>query len=156
MATLFFVHGTGVRQQGFDETMQNIKKGLADVGRANLKIKGAPWGVMLGTHVDAQQITDMLPPTATMGPSLTDPEVKARLWADLLTDPLFELRLAALRRAAGPVIALPGGLLPSEALKTKLRALDLKGKAPAGGISIQRIREAANWLAEVAIDLAPP
>jgi hypothetical protein len=113
MATLFFVHGTGVRQQGFDETMQHIQKGLADVGRVDLKVKGVPWGVMLGTHVDAQQISDMLPPTATMGPSLTDPEVKARLWADLLTDPLFELRLAALRRPAGPVLAPPGGFSPA-------------------------------------------
>src|SRR5208337_2508286 len=72
----------------------------------------------------------------------------ARFWADLLNDPLFELRLAALRRSAAPVIAQPGALIPSEALKTKMRALDLKGKTPAGGVPIESIKEAASWLAD--------
>jgi hypothetical protein len=148
MATLFFVHGTGVRRQGFDETLENIRQGLAGVGRGDLKVQGVPWGVMLGTHVDSQQITDMLPPTGAMGLSLTDPEVEARLWADLLADPLYELRMAALKQPAGPVIAAPGGLIPSEALKAKLRALDLKVKAPVGGVPIETIREAARWLAD--------
>src|SRR5271165_3302676 len=120
MATLFFVHGTGVRKQGFDETMQHIREGLANVGRTDLKVEGVPWGEELGTHVDAQQIADMLPPTAAKGPTFTDPELNARFWADLLNDPLFELRLAALRRPSGPVIALPGALIPSEAVKAKV------------------------------------
>lgn len=148
MATIFFVHGTGVRQQGFGETIQHIREGLANVGRTDLNVEGVAWGEMLGTHVDAQQISDMLPPTATKGPSFTDPELNARFWAELMNDPQFELRLAALRRTSGPVIAPPGALIPSEALKTKVRTLDLKGKEAAGGVPIDRIKEATNWLAD--------
>jgi hypothetical protein len=148
MATLFFVHGTGVRQDGFDATMNSIRDGLTSVGRNDLQVQGVPWGVLLGTHIDSQQITDMLPLAAARGLEITGPEVDARLWAELLADPLFELRIAALKEAAGPIIAAPGALLPSEALKAKLRLLDSRVKVPAGGVPVPTIRKAAIWLAD--------
>src|SRR5690348_13118741 len=102
MGTLFFVHGTGVRQ-GYDEILENIKKGLAGVNRTDLAVEGIPWGSLLGTHIDDEQIRDMLPPTAAKGLGETDEEIEANLWANLLIDPLFELRLASLKQSGSPV-----------------------------------------------------
>ena len=48
MGTLLFVHGTGVRRQGYDETLENIKRGLAGVNRTDLAVEGIPLGEPLG------------------------------------------------------------------------------------------------------------
>ena len=90
----------------------------------------------------------MLPPTGAKGLGETDEEIEANLWANLLIDPLFELRLASLKQSGGPVIAAPGQMLTSEAIKTKLRAINFGGVTPSGGLSMQQIKAAAAWLAD--------
>lgn len=148
LTTLFFAHGTGVRRPGYQRTLADINAGMAKAGRPDVKAVGVSWGEQAGVKVTDALIADMLPPTGAKGPGPTDPEVSAQLWTELMADPLFELRIAALRRPAGPVVAQPGGVLPSAAIKTALRALDLGGAPPAGGVTLAELRAGAAWLAD--------
>lgn len=148
MSILFFIHGTGVRKQGYEQTLQNIKSGLQKVDRTDLTVLGIPWGDLLGTKVTEAAIAAMLPATAAKGDAKTDSEVEACLWAELLDDPLFELRLAALKAPNKPTIATPGMGLASDALKRRLRSLNLTQDASLGGLTEQDIRSAASWLAD--------
>ncbi|MFN7127784.1 MAG: hypothetical protein ACK4OJ_01860 [Brevundimonas sp.] len=146
MSHLFFVHGTGVRQSGYEQTLKDIRNGLAKAGRPDVVVSGVSWGEAEGVRVTSQLIDKMLPPDgAAKGITPTSPEEEAALWAQLLEDPLFELRIVALR-GRPPTAALPGQALPSEAFKAKLRALSLP--APAGGVDPGAVRKAALWLAE--------
>jgi hypothetical protein len=146
MTVLLFVHGTGVRTDGYTQTLENIKKGMA--ARTDIEIVGVPWGVTVGTKVTDEDISSMLPSTAGKGVGLTDAELEAQRWAALLDDPLFELRLLALRTPGKPMTTVPGQPLASEALKLHLRAVDLRGKSPVGGLQLTDIKAAAKWLAD--------
>lgn len=146
MTNLFFVHGTGVRQTGYEQTLKDIRNGLSKAGRPDVIVSGASWGNTHGVKLTSQLIDAMLPPVgAAKGLAPTAPEEEAALWAQLMEDPLFELRVVALRTRP-PTAALPGQQLPSEGFKSRLRSLDVK--APAGGVDAQSIRQAALWLAD--------
>lgn len=146
MSHLFFVHGTGVRQRGYEQTLKDIREGLAKAGRIDITVSGVSWGEAEGVKITPQLIDTMLPPVgAAKGLTPTTPEEEAALWTRLLEDPLFELRIVALR-IRSPTTALPGQALPSEALKARLRALALP--VPAGGVDTAAVRNAALWLAD--------
>jgi hypothetical protein len=97
--TLFFVHGTGVRQQGFERTWEAVQEGARRNRVPATAFVGASWGTEGGVPLD--RIIDALPvEVATReaigaGPPPTKEERIAAEWALLLDDPLFELRLAA-------------------------------------------------------------
>src|SRR6266446_1364625 len=97
MNTLFFVHGTGVRDDGYHETLGRIRKGMTDQGRDDLLVAGISWGTLGGVDVAAAEIALILPASATQGLGPSGEEVRAQLWSALLEDPLFELRLATAR-----------------------------------------------------------
>ena len=59
--TLLFIHGTGVRQEGYDQTMALLRKGFKNV--LPVDIDGVCWGPDLGVNVDAKAIEQVLPPT---------------------------------------------------------------------------------------------
>ena len=106
---MVFIQGTGVRKRGCDQTMALLRKGLND--RLPVDIEGVCWGPDLGVTLDANAIEQVLPPSL-MKTAETGPEqigVRAALWAELLRDPLLELRLASMRPPAGKQnTALPG------------------------------------------------
>lgn len=141
--TLFFVHGTGVRQDGFDDTMKAIRDGMRKAGRSDLDIRGLPWGVQAGSRVSETEIDAFLPPAAAKAAGENDEEIEAEVWRELLADPLFELRLATTRRREG--LLPPGEDAPSELLKRKLLAVSLP--SPAGGVAADDINRATAWLA---------
>lgn len=147
MTRLFFVHGTGVRRAGYEQTLSDIKKGLAKAGRGDIEVAGVSWGEQAGVKVTAQLIEQMLPPGAAKGEAPTDPEREAALWATLMDDPLFELRVVALRPRE-PTEMLPGQPLPSEAFKRKLRNLALSDAPLPGEVAPEALRAAADWLAD--------
>ncbi len=94
--TLVFVHGTGVRQEGWVPTWQRVQEHGRAHGLDEVTFVGCPWGPALGVPLDRVDAT--LPPEAlvkavTEGPP--DPrDLAAAAWDLLLADPLFELRLA--------------------------------------------------------------
>jgi hypothetical protein len=140
--TLFFIHGTGVRHEGWVTLWGRVQ----DYARANgidgVGFVGCEWGPKLGVPVDL--VPDTLPKEvstkAVVEAPPGDAEVAAALWALLLDDPLFELRVAS---EAAPVVAVGiggvvlGGVPPGQAAKEmldglagKVAALDLGGLRP--------------------------
>lgn len=106
--TLFFVHGTGVRQVGLDRTLTAVRAGLERSKLDGVAVVAPPWGPRLGVPVD--QIARVLPQQArdlaeagrdltedawALEPPVEEQDVVAAMWALLVDDPLFELRLVA-------------------------------------------------------------
>lgn len=146
MMHLFFAHGTGVRQSGYEQTLADIEKGLANAGRRDIAVSGVAWGERHGVKVTPGHIADMLPPEgAAKGATPTDPEVEAAIWAELMSDPVFELRVVA-ARVGVPSPQPPGQVQPSERFKTRLRSINIPD--PAGGVTLEAVRNAAARLAD--------
>lgn len=126
--TLVFVHGTGVRQAGYDATLHAIQDGCRRTGLNGISIEGAPWGPKLGVPLNA--VANALPAgpktrDALGPPELSDPDIETSLWQLLLDDPLFELRLAGEAEASersGEVVV--GGSLPDQAADDVLRRVE--------------------------------
>lgn len=148
---LLFIHGTGVRQEAYLQTMANLAKGMAKANLGHVRIEGVPWGHSLGTSFNADDIDAVLPPTKTRA-IYDDGDWEATQWAGLLEDPVMELRLAALRKPspAGPT---DGVVLPGTATSTMVN-LDprfdrlrqtLKDPLP-GGVYAKDVRAAADWV----------
>jgi hypothetical protein len=110
--TLFFVHGTGVRQVGLERTLAAVRAGLAKSKLDGVAVVAPAWGPRFGVPVN--RIAQVLPRPAqdledaardlteevwSLEPPLADQDVVAAMWALLVEDPLFELRLVA---QAGP------------------------------------------------------
>lgn len=147
-AKLLFIHGTGVRQSGYHQTMADLAAGLAKAGRKDIVVDGVPWGDTFGVAVDDDAITDVLPLAQKKG---FGGDWEAALWAELLKDPLLELRMAAMREVAPPDPqnpVLPGGGRPAYAqVDDRLTAVQQKLSDPMpGGVPAQTLREAAEWL----------
>ncbi len=147
--TLLFIHGTGVRQEGYDQTIALLRKGFDNV--LPVDVDGVCWGPELGVNVDAKAIEQVLPLTftkaSTIGPE--DIGVRAALWGELFRDPLLELRLASMRPpAAGKQnAALPGVQPPDIALTSLLSKFAQSVSDPLPGeVKAQAVREATLWL----------
>ena len=103
--TLFFVHGTGVRQAGYDRTWAAVQDGARRNQVPASAFVGCPWGPTLGVPV--KRIAETLPEQVATrdafgaGAPPNDQERQGAEWALLLEDPLFELRLAAGAASAG-------------------------------------------------------
>lgn len=143
MTKMFFVHGTGVRDDGYNQTLQDIRTGLAKAGRGDVSVEGISWGKLAGVKVTDELIGKMIPGAAALGGVLTTVEEKAALWASLLDDPLMELRILALRPNA-PTINTVGTLTPSQQFVDRVKALNIA--APEGGVKAASIQHAVNWL----------
>jgi hypothetical protein len=134
--TLFLVHGTGVRAQAYDASVDRIqRRALANGIRAH--VVGCYWGDMHEVAADA--ITRSLPPARSLEPV---PEAQhmdsADEWGVLLDDPLIELRLAAAGSPTTPREPVVGSNPPAQAAVDALNRLGahidpqrLGGLAPA-------------------------
>ncbi|HEV2067229.1 MAG TPA: hypothetical protein VGR08_10350 [Thermomicrobiales bacterium] len=112
--TLFFVHGTGVRQEGYGRALELVEAGLLANGLGDLSVVGCQWGDTIGDQFDAdwrELVRRTLPPetTPTSGAEVaaTDAELETSSWEQLLRDPLMELRLVLLA-SPPPVAPAPG------------------------------------------------
>ena len=152
--TLLFIHGTGVRTAGYNQTIADMKKGMAKADLGGVAIEGLPWGETLGTKLDDEAIDAVLPPAKVraVGAVPDDADWQAALWAELLRDPLFELRMATVRQApaAAPSgrVVLPGGPVQPEAqIQSHIDSLRQTVADPLpGGVTAEDIRAAAQWL----------
>jgi hypothetical protein len=160
MATVLFVHGTGVREAGAAETLDRIKAGLTPLLPGGTAFTGVSWGQSTGVNVTSEQIEDILPTAAARATAAAAAaDIEAELWAALIDDPLFELRLSEARPADGAG-AISVGAPKSEAAKPideALRGFELmvghddgtRSPAPeVGGLSAEALRRAALWLAD--------
>jgi hypothetical protein len=140
--SLVFVHGTGVRQEGWVPFWGRVQDYARIAGITGVQFVGCDWWRTMGVPVDL--IPETLPPEpvtrSIAGPALSSGQLAAAAWALLLDDPLFELRLAASGGAAPAGGAVVGGLRQDQEavrLLTQLAggagALDLTGMGIAAG-----------------------
>ncbi len=91
--TLFFVHGTGVRTDGYTMLIDAVRDRAADAG-LEVTVVGVPWGDTFG--VSGDRIADTLPAVSTrsLGEDPIEVDSGLALWEMLRDDPLIELRIA--------------------------------------------------------------
>ena len=143
--TLVFVHGTGVRRDGWIPTWNRVQEHARSLIGEDLDFIGCPWGPDLG--VDLERVGETLPAApAAKAAAAGQPgpeEVDAALWALLIEDPLFELRLAV-EGAAGPAAVRPGRLLPGQEALELLRGLAGRaGELQLAGVEVEPAEIAA-------------
>jgi len=151
MTTFLFIHGTGVRVPAFDTTYERIKNGLAEV-RPGIGLERCYWGE-IGATLQANGKSfyfDPARPSDTgdedderAAGSVPEEEKELARWAQLFTDPLFEIRL---RQISGPGA---GDLFGGRKLPERIR--ELPGRPPvasalaAHGLT-SRFADAVEWL----------
>ncbi len=121
MATLLFVHGTGVRKSDYDTSLARVQK---EVRAHNLDVTVEPclWGVPHGVKLNAEGASIPLY-DSTLSPGVVVAEVEEIvLWSLLYQDPLYELRVLASAAGTTPE-SIPGRLKPGEELEERARQL---------------------------------
>jgi hypothetical protein len=124
--TFFFVHGTGVRQERYDALWATIRDRAGASGMTGVDFVGCAWGPTVGVSVSAARIADTLPPDAATRAAVdgapTEDELAVALWALLLDDPLFELRLASGGEPRQSIVAVAAAR-PDQAAVSALQSL---------------------------------
>lgn len=95
MGSVIFVHGTGVREESYSDSLAKIR---ANLEPDHLSIAPCLWGLPLGAKLNqAGASIPEFEQTLDNDQPLTEAERKAALWAVLYRDPLYELRLFEIR-----------------------------------------------------------
>lgn len=137
MATVLFVHGTGVRKAGYEAALERIdaklNKALERMGCDKVRVEGCLWGDSLGSRPAVLSV----PEYRRSGGAVTGLEPKENdkvlLWEMLGYDPLFELRGLALEPAnPAALIDINGFKLRVEALPAKPELAEPLAKAGLG------------------------
>lgn len=122
MATLIFVHGTGVRSGEYVKTLALVKRKVAAIGA--LDVVGVPWGDTVGVTLLAggASVPDYRSTGGRAVPveRLPDTELEADLLELLFDDPLAELRVLGAKPPPQLVVGKP---LPEEVLARKVAKL---------------------------------
>lgn len=93
MFSLIFVHGTGVRTQEFESTINAIRLGLAGVDGAKYEILGCDWGKDHGAKFGNRSIPDYVQKKSQEEKPVLDESLD--LWTLLIADPYLEIKLVA-------------------------------------------------------------
>lgn len=106
MTTFLFVHGTGIREAAHGKALALIRRRVHDLD-ASWRVETAYWGTEFGARLsqDGRSI-----PTYDQTGGLsatTDADKEIALWAVLLTDPYYELRILRLRHLDSQPIGVP-------------------------------------------------
>lgn len=91
---LLFVHGTGVRQQGYDASFNLIKEKVAQF-QCDVKLKACYWADAVGAKLP-QNCKSVPGYSSTRSIGANDEDRELALWAQLSEDPIFELSLIAI------------------------------------------------------------
>jgi hypothetical protein len=112
-----FVHGTGVRGQGWADSFTVVKQRLLDLD-PKLRVNGCFWGGSQGAKLraDGASIPDY---DETGGDDPSEDEENLALWAVLYTDPWYEIRLLGDWPVDYAELA-PGQAAPSDLLREQL------------------------------------
>ncbi|MFD4372129.1 hypothetical protein [Streptomyces sp. NPDC058486] len=127
MTTVLFVHGTGVREPGYSESLERVRAGLRQT-RPDVTVTPCYWGGTVGSALRSGGLSvpgygtvrDAAGPDGPVTDGGADEDVE--LWGLLYLDPLLELRLLAADPAGAGELA-PGAVPPGEALAAAALAL---------------------------------
>lgn len=118
MTTVIFVHGTGVRAKEYEATFQIIQQKI-HAHNPDITVVPCVWGDALGTKLNAQGASVPLY-DATLGLNQVETEdASIILWGELYRDPLYELRLLALKSSAASN-SNPFGEQPADILQERV------------------------------------
>src|SRR6185295_10353436 len=155
--TLVFVHGTGVRAQGYVTTLGRVRDGISLAGLSEVTTVGVPWGDEVGIRLDG--IAATLPPeltTRAVGgePAVSEADLEAETWAMLVEDPLVELRLAGNEAPSDGGFSI-GELAPDQQAEERIAGLGARLAAIAPdldrmGITSDELASAAGEIAQSA------
>jgi len=108
MSSLIFVHGTGVRKEGYDLSLGYIRDNL-NQNKPKLDVRESRWYKKCGVtlHFDGASIPTYA--TARAEEAVLPADEGVAIWSLLYDDPLYELRMLAVR---GGAKELPPGQLP--------------------------------------------
>ncbi|WP_329217161.1 hypothetical protein OG352_14305 [Streptomyces sp. NBC_01485] len=114
--SVVFVHGTGVREESYNATLETVRSALAGL-RPGVDVRGCFWGreAGAGLALDGASIPDY---TGSGGGRKEDEDVA--VWGVLYRDPGYELRLLSLRTAV--VSGMGRGQSPAQKLFEQLSA----------------------------------
>lgn len=109
MATLIFVHGTGVRGAEYIKSLELIKKNAAAHGGHD--VVGVPWGDEVGVRLlrGGASIPNYRRTRGASVPVIDDVDLMDDLWLALYLDPLFELRLLGGKGMVWQGLGIPPG-----------------------------------------------
>ncbi|HEY9638645.1 MAG TPA: hypothetical protein V6D14_35005 [Coleofasciculaceae cyanobacterium] len=137
MTTVLFVHGTGVRNPGYEETFKLIEQKL-QAERPDILVERCLWGDSLGTKLNAQGASIPLYDATLTLDEREEEEYEIVLWEQLYCDPLYELRVLSLKpvdESAGS----PFGEQPGDELHARVESLnpspELQAKLEEAGIA---------------------
>jgi hypothetical protein len=125
MTTVIFVHGTGVREEAYEESFGKVASALGRL--AGMSLKRCYWGHLGselragGASVPEYDSTRALDSDAA---AVTDDEYLVALWGILYEDPLYELRVLAVRGGEASDW-VPGQLSPGAALAQRGQVFEI-------------------------------
>ena len=165
MSTAIFVHGTGVRKEAYDTSFDRVAAEFAKL--RGISVERCYWGDLgsklpeppasIPTYDSTRALED------SEGAVATDEDYTVALWGILSDDPLYELRVLALRGGTTGERA-PGQLPPGAGLarlgKQFAIAPELRSLLESGGIAQEfdeaRLSIASSAAYRAALDGAPP
>ncbi|HEY9904683.1 MAG TPA: hypothetical protein V6D43_19985 [Candidatus Sericytochromatia bacterium] len=137
MTTVLFIHGTGVRNPGYEETFQLIEQKL-QAERPDIRVERCLWGDSLGTKLNAQGASIPLYDATLALDEGEEEDYFIVLWEQLYCDPCYELRVLSLKpvdEGAGS----PFGEQPRDELRSRVERLspspELQAKLEQAGIA---------------------
>ena len=116
LTTALFVHGTGVRTSGYEETLEHLRARLHFPG---LQVEGCLWGEQYGSRRAEKSIFRFV---ETGGGEYTEEEAREDTWRLLSADPMASLRFLALNCEPHKG-GMPGTTPPGEQLEKAVDGL---------------------------------
>jgi hypothetical protein len=149
--TLYFVHGTGVREEGFRRTRELIRAGLDHAHLVDVHVGGLCWGEKFGVKFGEKELEALLPRaiSKSLSGEPSDLEVESAFWDSLITDPLFELRFSTGHSHSETRVSLPLPKRRPSAQDAVAMLVAVRGRLSdplVGEISAREIAEAVEWL----------
>ncbi|QSJ14729.1 hypothetical protein JYQ62_22865 [Nostoc sp. UHCC 0702] len=134
MTTVIFVHGTGIREPEYQETLKIIESKI-HAQRPEITVASCLWGVEFGAKFNNNRASVPLE-DATLTLSQPEEDADIILWGQLYRDPLYELRLLSLKpiKSGNPFGQKPGDILQSRVASFTL-TLELQAKLQEAGIA---------------------
>lgn len=119
MITILFVHGTGVRVDGYDATLKTLQDRLHFPEFSDLRVEGVPWGDNYGALRASKSVFRH---AETGAKEYNEQDAQSDMWRLLAADPMAALRLVALNRSQYSG-GKPGEQAPSKELNEAIDGL---------------------------------
>ena len=98
MTSVIFVHGTSVREPGYTDSFDKVKKAL-EKRKPGITVVRCSWGEEVGAKLNRDGSSIPHYDSTRGSDSASKKEIEMALWGLLYEDPLYELQLLSLRQS---------------------------------------------------------